>query len=141
LFNSFEQCMETIHSFPSLVHLDYNFQHGNGWSLGLPAFGRSPAPPLHSLGITSWYSTVQKPWSQLMWQWLHRSQTRLSTIRLRSAESVTISADDVTAAKLYSFTRYLHFLGPSLEVLEVCFNNTQSICKFLVLSYILNLNG
>jgi hypothetical protein len=76
-------------------------------------------------------SSVQLPWSQLMWQWLHRCQTRLPTIR-----AAPISTNDVSATKLHSFSQYLQFLGPSLEVLQVRFSNAPSICRFLALSYI-----
>jgi hypothetical protein len=132
LFESFEECMETIHSFPSLVHLDCDFrrQYDDKWTQDLPAFRGSMPPTLRALGITL---SVQLPSSRLMWQWLHRSQTRLSTITLRE---VSISTDDIATAKLYSFSKYLQYLGPSLEMLQVRFDNAPSICRFFVLSYI-----
>jgi hypothetical protein len=132
LFESFEKCMETIHSFPSLVHLvcDFRRQSDDKWTQDLPAFSGSLPPTLRALGITL---SLHPVWNQLMWQWLHRSQTRLSTITIRA---VSIRADDITASKLYSFAQYLQFLGPSLEVLQVGFDDAPSICRFLVLSYI-----
>ncbi|KAF8959141.1 hypothetical protein BDZ97DRAFT_1412821 [Flammula alnicola] len=128
-FESFERCMETIHSFPSLVVLEYNVENPDDdeWALNLPTFRGSPPPPLRTLDIVSWDSTVQLAWSQLMWKWLHRSQTRLSTIRL----GAVISTDDISTSKLYPFAQYLQFLGPSLEVLKVCFNDAPSISLFL----------
>jgi hypothetical protein len=129
LFKSFKECMDTIHSFPSLVHLDCDFrrQYDNKWTQDLPAFRGSLPPTLRTLGITF---SVQLPCSRLMWQWLHRSQTQLSTITLRA---VSIRTDDITATNLYSFAQYLQFLGPSLEVLQVGFVNAPSICRFLVI--------
>jgi hypothetical protein len=125
-FVSFEQCMETIHSFPSLETLDCtnNYPHGNPdadeCTLTLP-----PPPSLRILA-TCFHITGH--W-QLIWQWLHRSQTRLSKIKLVS--NVT---SNISAAKVSTLNQYLRFLGPSLEILSMQTgpNAASSICEFLV---------
>jgi hypothetical protein len=63
---------------------------------------------------------------QLIWQWLHGSQTRLSTITLGQN-----GLGDMGDAKLSSFNQYLQFLGPSLEVLQTDYEAVSSICGLL----------
>jgi hypothetical protein len=126
-FMTFEDCTDTIHSFPSLESLGYchPYYSDQGTLPSIPAFQGSPPPSLRTLNTVSF-----SPTTQLIWQWFHRSQTRLSAINLGGL--LSISAWDVSAAKLSSFAQYLQFLGPSLEVLRGDFGAAPTICKFLV---------
>jgi hypothetical protein len=128
-FMTFEDCMDTIHSFPSLESLEYfpnslDEYSDQGTLPSLPAFQGSPPPSLRTLSIESFCATTQP---QLIWQWFHRSQTRLSVIKLEGPLLISISP-----ANLSTFTEYLQFLGPSLEVLQADFKAAPALCGFPV---------
>jgi hypothetical protein len=124
-FMTFEDCMDTIHHFPSLESLEYcPSDYDQRIAPSVPAFQGSPPPSLRTLNTVSFSPTTH--W-QLLWQWFHRSQTRLSAIKLGGLQPIFISA-----AKLSSFAQYLQFLGPSLEVLQGNFGAAPTICGFLV---------
>jgi hypothetical protein len=130
-FVSFEQCMETIHSFPSLETLDCtnNYLPDN---LDADENGDVECtltlPPPPSLRILETCFHITGHW-QLIWQWLHRSQTRLSVIKL-----VSNVMSNISAAEVSTLNQYLRFLGPSLEILSMQTGPeaTSSICEILV---------
>ena len=130
-FMTFEDCMNTINSFPSLESLEYFLNHiyddyDQGTRPLLPARQGSPPPSLRTLYIESF-----SPNTQVIWQWFHRSQTRLSAIELGGP--LSFSNRDISTAQLSTFIQYLQFLGPSLEVLQADFEAAPtSICGFLV---------
>ncbi|KAF9555918.1 hypothetical protein CPC08DRAFT_110301 [Agrocybe pediades] len=75
-FDSIEAFVETIQSFPLLVHLKYEGEHSsvarNTWGDSLPSLPYwKPLPNLRSLEIAQSFL----PWSRLVWRWLHISQT------------------------------------------------------------------
>jgi hypothetical protein len=130
-FVSFEQCMETIHSFPSLETLDctnnYPSDYFNADENGdVECTLTLPPPP--SLRILDTCFHITGNW-RLIWQWLHRSQTRLSVIKLVSNVTSNISAAEVS-----TLNQYLRFLGPSLEILSMRTDPeaASSIREFLV---------
>ena len=126
-FVTFEDCMATVHSFPSLEILEYipHSLYDQGTLPSLPAFSGSPPPSLRTLHVESF-----SPNTQLIWQWFHRSQTRLSVIKLGGLP--LISTHDISAAKLSFFAQYLQFLGPSLEELHAGFQAAPTLCEFPV---------
>ena len=129
-FMTFEECMDTIHSFSSLESLEYFPRSQYDYSYqqtapSLPAFPGSPPSSLRTLQIESFCTTTQ-----LICQWFHRSQTRLSVIKLGGVLETPIP--DNSAVKLSTFTQYLQFLGPSLEVLQADFQAAPTLCGFLV---------
>jgi len=125
-FTTFEDCMDTIHSFPSLESLEYcPCDSDQGTLPSLPASQASPPPSLRTLDIMSFYPTTQ-----LIWQWFHRSQTRLSTIKLGRRKSISLRDISIDTAQFSTFTQYLQFLGPSLEVLQADFGAAPTICGF-----------
>jgi hypothetical protein len=126
---AFEDCMDTIHSFPSLESLEYfpnlySDESDQETLPSFPAFQGSPPPSLRTLFIDSFSATT------LILQWFHRSQTRLSVIKLGGAPP--ISTRDISTAELSTFTQYLQFLVPSLEVLQADFEAVPTICGFPV---------
>lgn len=129
-FTTFEDCMDTICSFPSLESLEYNpnFRNDEGCILNLPVSLGSPSPP-PSLRILHMHSLSSS--SQLIWQWLHQTQTRLSVIKLARSPSLDIQAYEISTSKFSTFTQYLQFLGPSLEVLQAVFEDVLAISLFL----------
>lgn len=129
-FVSFEQYMETIHSFPSLESLeciDNNYRLGGDYDLvddecSLPVI--FPPPP--SLRILDTYFHSNGHLRQI-WRWLHQCQTRLSIIKLG-----TNAFNYISARELSTLNQYLQFLGPSLEILQTGFETASTICEFLV---------
>lgn len=133
-FESIEEFVNTIQSFPLLVHLRFQGHHHavtrNTWGSSLPSLPFwKPLPNLHSLEIGQSFL----PWSRLVWQWLRLSQTRPPVLIL---DAVTLNDFIILHQidrhhevfrhgeqfrSLESFSQYLQFLGPSLEVLKINF--------------------
>ena len=125
-FASFDQCMEIICSFLSLESLEYmpGTLYDYEWDPNLTAFQGSPPPPWRILDIS-----FCNP-EQLIWHWLHRSQTRLSTIKL--GQNFPAFLGDMRNANFLSLNQYIQFLGPSLEVLQINFEGISSMCRLLL---------
>jgi len=79
--------------------------------------------PLHNLRILKICEATSEPltgsWGQSMWRWLGTSGTRLSQIHLGR---ITVTSEDKSNERLQEFSRYLQFLGPSLQKLQIFFN-------------------
>ena len=133
--DSFKCWMEILKSFPSLVKLRYGAASqmvDNTWKeTDIPSnIDWTLSQKLHSFEVESYVSCpVQQIWSQNMWAWLLQSQVRLITLELSSL--VYISTDANTRETLSAFSRYLRFLGPSLQRLRLDFKDKHSIGMFL----------
>lgn len=139
-FWSFNQLMQTIHSFPSLLHLEYipdNMDNDpdDGLEVNLSPPSPTvwlPSPHVRILEIGSSYA-VDDRWIQRMWNWFLQCQTRLSVIKLGYLNAPALpNGPGISVAQIYRpFSQFLQFLGPSLEVLHIGFTDDLSICAYL----------
>lgn len=133
--DSFKEWMEILRSFSSLTTIRYGDSHGSvdDWGeSGLPTdVDWSLSPSLRLLEVESYGACpIQRAWSQHMWLWLLRSQVRLTSLELNSLVFIATNAN--ASETLAAFTRYLRFLGPSLQRLRLDFKDKHSICKVLL---------
>ena len=133
--------MEIIHSLQSLVQIElsdlFKINDSVNWPgeiVKLPSVEVLPPVNLQILRIIS--SELRGlPFIQVIFRWLHRSQTRISTVEFRSL--AIKSTKDPNKAPLKPFFRYLKFLGPSLEILMLEFSDKKNQGSEFISSYIL----
>lgn len=142
-FDSWVQWMETICCFSSLTYLrdDFGFirsRHFEEGTLITSKVTLSPPPYLSELEIASYVGTcpIQLAWSQLLWKWLLKGKTNLSTLTL--SKCVSKSTDENWNSSFVPFVEYFRYLKPSLKVLKIDFDDSRSICKLHL--YFLSIN-
>ena len=132
-YTSIDPFLGSLYCFASLQHLQTDTPSLNlSMSCNASLKNKLGAPngqeantlvPLHNLRILTICDATSEPltgsWGQSMWRWLLTSGTRLSQIHLGT---ITIINQDKSTKKLREFSRYLQFLGPSLQKLQIFIN-------------------
>ncbi len=128
--------LSIIHSLQSLVHLkivqdDNDSERDGEWEeedLLLPITNSVPPTTLQVLRVASWETTGILSVIQIFLKWLYKCKTRVSVLEFGFISMQ--SADDISTTSIIPFFEYLKFLGSSLEILTLKFDEPSSMSKF-----------
>lgn len=134
-FESFQSFSKTIRTFPSLEILTYDMSHSSEWNdeeLLLESHPAESCSQLKKVEICCTLYSIQTKWCQLFWSFLLYIKVRLSTLYLGT---IVIDHGDNNRPMVAAFSRYLQFIGPSLEFLQVEFATVPSNigARFIIL--------